>query len=377
MCTAFLYRLFQRRKYLFANEEYFRVREKKMTTKAYLVLENDMIFEGRFFGAKGDITGELVFTTGMTGYLETLTDPSYYGQIVLQTFPLIGNCGIIPSDFESAVIGPKAYIVRDPCQDPSNFRGEGTLSAFLEKRGIVGFYGIDTRALTRIIRNHGVMNGKITTCFPTQADRAEAAAYTIRHAVPAVSSRIISQTGNGSHRVAMMDFGAKRGITDALIARDCKVWSFPHDTPAEEIVRIHPHGVMLSNGPGDPADLCNAAVINTIRALQEHVPILGICLGHQLLALANGYTTEKLKFGHRGANQPVKDMATGRVYVTSQNHGYTVIADNSAFINANDGTCEGLDYGRSFSVQFHPEARGGPLDTGFLFDRFIERMAHI
>ena len=346
-----------------------------MPSAAYLVLENGAVFEGTAFGARGEVTGELVFTTGMTGYLETLTDQSYHGQIVLQTFPLIGNYGVIPADFESAGVGALAYVVKHPCGEPSNFRSEGSLDAFLQARGIVGLCGIDTRALTRVIRDNGVMNGKITTAPPTEADRAQAQAYRVTDAVAAVSSREITRAGEGPRRVALMDFGAKRGIAAALEARGCEVWSFPHNTPAEDILKIKPHGVMLSNGPGDPAEPANAGIVETIRILEAtSTPIFGICLGHQLLALAKGYQTRKLKFGHRGANQPVKETATGRVYITSQNHGYAVLGEGSAFVNVNDGTCEGMDYGRSFSVQFHPEARGGPLDTSFLFDRFIERM---
>ena len=346
-----------------------------MKNTAYLILENGTVFEGRAFGAKSEVVGEIVFTTGMTGYLETLTDQSYHGQIVLQTFPLIGNYGVIPDDFESASVGAKAYIVKHPCQNPSNFRNEGDLDGFLAERGIVGLCGIDTRALTKIIRKNGVMNGKITAAPPTEADRLEAAAYSVRGPVAAVSARTQSKTEGGSRRVALMDFGAKRGIARALSARDCEVWAFGYDTPEEEILKIKPSGIMLSNGPGDPADPANDVIIKTIHGLMKSgVPMFGICLGHQLLALANGYKTQKLKFGHRGANQPVKDLSTGCVYITSQNHGYTVIADNCSFVNVNDGTCEGLDYGVSFSVQFHPEARGGPLDTAFLFDRFIERM---
>jgi carbamoyl-phosphate synthase small subunit len=346
-----------------------------MPSTAYLVLENGTVFQGEYFGAHGEMTGEIVFTTGMTGYLETLTDPSYYGQIVLQTFPLIGNYGIIPSDFESETVGAKAYIVKYPCQTPSNFRSENNLDAFLKERNIIGLCGIETRTLTKIIRENGVMNGKITASLPTDADSAEAKAYSVCDAVAAVSSHAVTKTGNGSRRVALMDFGAKHGIAEALAARDCEVWSFPHDTSAEEILQIKPHGIMLSNGPGDPAAPENDRIVAAIRVLmQSGVPIFGICLGHQLLALAHGYSTRKLKFGHRGANQPVKESATGRVYITSQNHGYAVLADDASFVNVNDGTCEGLDYGRSFSVQFHPEACGGPLDTAFLFERFKERM---
>jgi len=346
---------------------------------AYLVLQNGTVMKGHSFGAQGEITGEVVFATGMTGYVETLTDPSYYGQIVLQTFPLIGNYGVIPPDFESANVGARAYIVKTPCQTPSNFRSENNLDNFLKERNIIGLYGIDTRALTRIIRENGVMNGKIKMSAPTDADIAEAKAYSIVNAVAAVSSRsvtkILPDKSQVKKHVALMDYGAKRGIARALAARGCEVWSFPHDTNAQEILKMKPDGIMLSNGPGDPAEPANNGIIETLRDLQKsNVIIFGICLGHQLLALANGYTTKKLKFGHRGANQPVKDISTGRVYITSQNHGYAVVADNGSFVNVNDGTCEGMDYGRSFSVQFHPEACGGPLDTSFLFDRFIERM---
>ena len=347
----------------------------QMNANAYLILENGAVFEGESFGVRGDVTGEIVFATGMTGYLETLTDQSYYGQIVLQTFPLIGNYGVIPPDFESSTVGAKAYIVKYPCRNPSNFRSEGNLDVFMKERGIIGLCGIDTRALAKIIRENGVMNGKITSCPPTGTDRDEAKAYSIHNAVASVSSRAVTETGNGARRVALMDFGAKRGIAEALTARNCRVWSFPHNTPVREIMKIRPDGIMLSNGPGDPADPANGGIIETIRALtQNGVPIFGICLGHQLLALSKGYSTQKLKFGHRGANQPVRELSTGRVFITSQNHGYAVVSDNGSFVNVNDGTCEGLDYGDSFSVQFHPEARGGPLDTAFLFDRFMERM---
>jgi len=334
-----------------------------------------MTFEGKYFGATGSITGEIVFTTGMTGYLETLTDQSYYGQIVLQTFPLIGNYGVIPADFESANIGARAYIVKYPCETPSNFRSENYLSAFLKERGVIGLCGIDTRALTRIIRDNGVMNGKISPSPPTDADFTEIKSYSVHNAVAAVSSRNVTKGNGGLRRIAMMDFGEKRGIANALTARGCEVWTFPHDTQAAKVLLSKPDGVVLSNGPGNPAEKANNGIIETIRVLlQNNVPIFGICLGHQLLALAKGYQTKKLKFGHRGANQPVKETTTGRVYITSQNHGYAVLADNGLFINVNDGTCEGMDYGDSFSVQFHPEACGGPLDTSFLFDRFLERL---
>jgi carbamoyl-phosphate synthase small subunit len=224
------------------------------------------------------------------------------------------------------------------------------------------------------------MNGKICAAPPTDTDRAEAKAYSIINPISVVSSRAVTKVpaanGKSQRRVALLDFGAKRGIAAALAARGCEVWIFPCDTPAQEILKAQPQGVMLSNGPGDPADPGNAGIVETIRALDKSgITIFGICMGHQLLACAKGYSTRKLKFGHRGANQPVKDTRTGQVFITSQNHGYEVVADDSAFINVNDGSCEGLDFGNSFSAQFHPEARGGPLDTSFLFDRFMERMA--
>jgi carbamoyl-phosphate synthase small subunit len=359
----------------------------------YLTLENGVVFQGESFGAAGEVTGEVVFTTGMTGYLETLTDPSYCGQIVLHTFPLIGNYGIIPSDFESAKVHAKGYIVKYPCETPSNFRSEGKLDAFLKEQGVVGLHGIDTRKLTKIIRESGVMNGKITTAPPTEADRAEIAAYTVSNPVAEVSYHSpphavgsdvhIAPPATSAKTIALLCFGSKQGIPDCLAEHGCEVVHFPHDATPDDILKINPHGIMLSNGPGDPADPCNRHIVETIRTLQEKgLPIFGICLGHQLLALANGYTTKKLKFGHRGANQPVKELETGRVFITSQNHGYAVETESGngagrlTYVNVNDGTCEGLDYGLSFSVQFHPEARSGPLDTAFLFDRFMERMKH-
>ena len=347
---------------------------------AYLILENGMVFKGKSFGAEVETVGEIVFTTAMTGYLETLTDPSYCGQIVLQTFPLIGNYGVIPEDFESKMVALAAYIVKYPCKLPSNFRSIESLDALLKKRGIAGLCEIDTRMLTKIIRSSGVLNGKITYAKPTEKDRADASRYAVIKPVMRVSqNRDSKDTPSGCtvNTIALFDFGAKDGIEDALLRRDCKVVRFGYDATPEEILSIKPSGIVLSNGPGNPADPANAGIIETISVLEKSgVPMLGICLGHQLLAIAKGFKTHKMKFGHRGANQPVKDMATGRVYITSQNRGYAVAADasESSFVNVNDGTNEGLDYGVSFSVQFHPEAQGGPLDTSFLFDRFMERI---
>jgi len=349
-----------------------------MLETGYLILEDGTVFAGKLFGAVSEITGEVVFTTGMTGYLETLTDPSYYGQIVLQTFPLIGNYGVIPADFENSSVGANAYIVKHLCQEPSNFRSEGNLDTFLKEQGVVGLCEIDTRALTRLIRKRGVMNGKIVNHQPSEADLVEVKSYRIQHAVLEVSpAQVLKCEQVAKYRVAVLDFGAKQGIKESLRNHDCEVWSYPAQTSAQEILADNPQGILLSNGPGDPADPANRPMIATIRELMKSgIPIFGICLGHQLLALANGYQTEKLKFGHRGANQPVKELSTGRVYITSQNHGYTVIGGESSFVNVNDGSCEGIDYGNSFSVQFHPEACGGPLDTAFLFEQFVERIEH-
>ena len=353
-----------------------------MSNTAYLVLENGMAFEGEYFGAKGEITGEIVFTTGMTGYLETLTDPSYYGQIVLQTFPLIGNYGVIPPDFESSGIHAKAYIVKHPCQNPSNFRSEGSLDAFLKEHGIIGLCGIDTRAVTKIIRENGVMNGKITNTAKPSLDDVKS--YKICKPVMNVSvaEKKLHKAENSKYTVALYDFGSKENIKRELNNHGCDVWTFPCSATPEDILSVSPNGIMLSNGPGDPED--NVEVIDCIKSLlKSGVPMFGICLGHQLLALASGFRTNKLKYGHRGANQPVKDLQSGSVYITSQNHGYAVLSNSidksiadEWFINVNDGTCEGITYKNApaFSVQFHPEACGGPRDTAFLFDKFIQSM---
>lgn len=352
--------------------------------KSYLILENGMVFEGQNFGSNKDVIGEIVFTTGMTGYLETLTDQSYHGQIVLQTFPLIGNYGVIPSDFESGSLGPLAYIIKTPCQAPSNFRSEGDIGTFLKSRGMVGLCGIDTRALTKIIREHGVMNGRITRLHPSEVSLEEIRSYKIKNAVQNVScSRpVFYKAENPKYTVALYDFGMKESIKRELLKRGCNVWVLPWDTSPEEVLKLKCSGILLSNGPGDPAD--NLKIIENIKVFMHFgIPIFGICLGHQLLALANGFKTHKLKYGHRGSNQPVKDLKTGRVYISSQNHGYAVTADSidrqiadEWFINVNDRTCEGLWYKhfQGFSVQFHPEACAGPQDTAFLFDLFISFM---
>ncbi|MCL2286497.1 MAG: carbamoyl phosphate synthase small subunit [Firmicutes bacterium] len=338
---------------------------------AYLILENGTVFEGEFFGKPGEVAGEIVFTTGMVGYLETVTDPSYFGQIILQTFPLIGNYGVISSDLQNSTVSAKAYIVKYLCQEPSNFRSEEALDTFFMSKGITGLKGIDTRALTQIIRENGTVKGKITINPPTETDREEACSHEVTGAIAAVSCKELKVYGEGKYRIALLDFGVKQSIINALTARDCAVWVFPHHTTVKDILDINPHGILLSSGPGDPEDPANKPIIETLRKLKNcGIPMFGIDMGHLLLAMANGYKTKTMKLGHRGANQPVKDLGTGRVYITAQNHGYTVLAENASFVNVNDGTCEGLDYGNSFSVQFCPGE--GPKDTEFLFDKFVE-----
>jgi carbamoyl-phosphate synthase small subunit len=350
--------------------------EHTMSKPAYLILENGATFKGEYFGAIGEVTGELVFTTGMTGYLETLTDPNYHGQIVLHTFPLIGNYGIIPEDFESPSVQPAAYIVKHPSPDPSNFRSEGTLEAFMSERGLVGVCHIDTRALTKIIREHGVMNARITATQPVGNDVAAISAHHIVKPINQTSCKERSFYAAESPRfkVALLDFGCKESIKRALVNLGCELWVLPGDSTASDILSVNPDGVVLSNGPGDPMD--NPEIVSNLQTLiRPDLPMFGFDLGHQLLALAFGFTTSKLKYGHRGANQPVRDKTTGQILITSQNHGYVVnsasIDNNIAeewFINANDKSCEGISYiGMPlFSVQFNP--------SGFLFDRFIRNM---
>lgn len=351
-----------------------------MEKKAYLILENGDVYEGCAFGAEEETVGELVFTTAMTGYLETLTDPSYFGQIVCQTFPLIGNYGVIPSDFESRKPALKAYIVREWCRQPSNFRCGGVLDSFLKENGIPGLYGIDTRCLTKTVREYGVMNARITYEKPDPSEAAGLKDFRIVNAVKSVTASAPESfpAENGKYNVVLMDFGAKLNICRELVKRGCNVTVVPGNTSAEEIKAMKPDGIMLSNGPGDPME--NTEIIEQLKLLcEERIPTFGICLGHQLLALSQGAKTRKLKYGHRGANQPATDTKTGKVYITSQNHGYAVVADSlpgnayESFVNANDGTCEGVTYTNmpAFTVQFHPEACGGPLDTSFLFDKFI------
>ncbi|MEA4894374.1 MAG: carbamoyl phosphate synthase small subunit [Oscillospiraceae bacterium] len=355
----------------------------KPMSKVYIILENGRVFEGESFGAEGDAVGELVFTTGVVGYVETLTDPSYAGQIIMHTFPEMGNYGIIHEDYESWKCHARGVVVRNWCKEPSNFRCEGTLDSFLKSQGVVGICGVDTREITQLIRETGVMNAMITKTRPEGVPDT-VKSYTVTGVVAETSAKspyIVAPKGEEKYSVALIDYGAKRNIIRELAELGCKVTVFPYNAEADEILATRPDGVMLSNGPGDPAE--NVGCIKEIRELLGKVPIFGICLGHQLMALAAGGKTEKLRYGHRGGNQPVRSLDNGRVYITSQNHGYAVISDslesnvaNLSYVNLNDNTCEGLDYPslKAFSLQFHPEAHCGPRDMRFVFKKFLNLM---
>ena len=354
--------------------------------KAFLILEDGTVFTGTSIGSKKDMISEIVFNTSMTGYLEVLTDPSYAGQAVVMTYPLIGNYGITP-DMESKKAWPKGYIVRELSRVPSNFRCEGTIQDFLEKQDIPGIAGIDTRALTKILREKGTMNGMITTNenYDLNEILPKLKEYVVGDVVSEVTcDKSYVLEGDGP-KVALMDFGAKNNIARSLNKRGCEVTVYPAHTSAQEIIDSKPDGIMLSNGPGDP-ETCVSIIKEVKKLYDSDIPIFAICLGHQLMALANGGKTYKLKYGHRGGNHPVKDLSNNRVYISSQNHGYAVDAstlDSSiateAFVNVNDGTNEGLSYvGKNiFTVQFHPEACPGPQDSGYLFDRFMDMMKEV
>ncbi|HZG75529.1 MAG TPA: glutamine-hydrolyzing carbamoyl-phosphate synthase small subunit [Paenibacillus sp.] len=347
---------------------------------AKLYLEDGTLFEGTSFGGEGGQVGEVVFNTGITGYQEVLSDPSYCGQIVTMTFPLIGNYGITRDDFEAVRPFVHGFVVRRHEEVPSNWRAQYSLGDMLKEYGIVGISDIDTRMLTRKLRSHGTMKGIIATGDVRVEELRErlGASDLLRDQVSRVSTKSVYNSPGKDQRVVLMDFGSKSGIMRDLTRRDCDVVVVPHDATAEQILRLRPDGILLSNGPGDPKDVPHA--VETIRALLGKLPIFGICLGHQLFALACGADTEKLKFGHRGGNHPVKDLESGRCYITSQNHGYTVNEASLAgtgliktHINNNDGTIEGLKHESlpAFSVQYHPEASPGPFDSSYLFDDFL------
>lgn len=351
--------------------------------KAFLILEDGTVFEGTSIGSSKEVISEIVFNTSMTGYLEVLTDPSYAGQAVVMTYPLIGNYGITP-DMESVRPWPDGYIVRELSRMPSNFRCQGTIQEFLEKYGIPGIAGIDTRALTKILREKGTMNGMITTnenyCIKEIIPKLRE--YHTGNVVKKVTCTECSTLKGKGKKVALLDLGAKQNIAKSLNQRGCEVTVYPAYTPAEEILQAKPDGIMLSNGPGDPKE-CKEIIEEIKKLAESDTPIFAICLGHQLMALAHGADTYKMKYGHRGGNHPVKDLETGRVYISSQNHGYVVDTDSldssvavPAFVNVNDGTNEGLKYtGKNiYTVQFHPEACPGPQDSAYLFDKFIRMM---
>lgn len=352
--------------------------------KAFLILEDGHVFTGTSIGSTREVISEVVFNTSMTGYLEVMTDPSYAGQAVCMTYPLIGNYGICYDDQESYRPWIDGFIVRELSRIPSNFRSEDTIWNYLKENDIPGIAGIDTRALTRRLREKGTMNGMITVDehYRLEEILPRLKAYTTGKVVEKVTCQEKQVLPGGGKKVAFLDLGAKKNIARSLNERGCQVTVYPAFTPASEILADQPDGIMLSNGPGNPKEC--VSVIKEIKALYDSdVPIFAICLGHQLMALATGADTKKMKYGHRGGNHPVKDLATGKVYISSQNHGYMVDGDTlnpdvavPAFINVNDRTNEGLSYvgKKIFTVQFHPEACPGPEDSADLFDRFIEMM---
>ena len=354
--------------------------------KAYLALEDGTVFTGRSFAGKGEAEGEIVFNTSMTGYQEILTDPSYKGQIITMTYPLIGNYGVNPEDVESKAIHAEAFIVKEYQPVPSNWRSKMTLAAYLEKHNKIGIEGIDTRALTRHLRVRGAMKGIISTRDTDPADlvkRAQESPGLVgRDLVREVTCREAFPWSKGpGFTVAVFDFGVKFNILNSLADRGCSVRIVPATTSADEIRALNPDGILLSNGPGDPEPITYA--IDTIRELLGEFPIFGICLGQQLLGIALGGRTYKLKFGHRGANHPVKNLRTGKVEITSQNHGFCVDLDSIrdhdievTHVNLNDGTLEGMRHRKlpAFSVQYHPEASPGPHDADYLFSDFMEMM---
>ncbi len=346
--------------------------------KGRLILENGMEFNGYCFGHLEDTVGEVVFNTAMTGYQETLSDPSYKGQVIVMTYPLVGNYGVNFDDMESKKIHASGFIVREVCENPSNFRKEMSLDGFLKQNKILGLYGIDTRALTKVLREQGVMKGIITTKYNLTEKETNLVFdnFSFDDAVYEVATKEVYTVGNGKLNIAVLDFGVKSNILRELAKRDCTLTVFPADTKAEEILNTNPDGIFLTNGPGDPEKL--PEIVKVVDELIEKKPVTGICLGHQLICLSQGSKIEKLKFGHHGANHPIKDLRTGKVFISSQNHNY--IATNlpsdleEIFVNVNDKTLEGIKHKSKpiMSVQFHPEASPGPLDSNYIFDEFIE-----
>lgn len=356
--------------------------------KGILILEDGRCFEGEGFGAEAEMIGEVVFNTGMTGYQEVLTDPSYCGQIVTMTYPMIGNYGINPDDSESQIPRVRGFVVREACPSPSHWRANQTIDRYLQENGIPGLSGIDTRSLTRHLRSHGTLRGVVAS--GVKKIDPDYIANLVELSKTVDNSAVVAQVTaakpyrifGGGPRVVVIDFGLKQNILRSLSALDCDLVVVPAFTPVSEILELNPDGIMLTNGPGDPKDV--KAAIETVKALIGKRPIFGICLGHQILSLAMGADTYKLKYGHRGANHPVKDLLTNRVYITSQNHGYAVSEESIQNLplevthkNLNDGTVEGISHKHLpvFSVQYHPEAAPGPQDSRYLFDRFMDLLS--
>ncbi|SER04692.1 carbamoyl-phosphate synthase small subunit [Gracilibacillus ureilyticus] len=351
--------------------------------KRLLILEDGTIFEGQAFGSSEESIGEVVFNTGMTGYQETLSDPSYCGQIVTMTYPLIGNYGINKDDFETINPAIFGFVVKEYCETPSNFRSDESLDTFLKANDIPGIAGIDTRKLTKILRKHGTMRGILTKA--NENISVEEGLSKLKNKEPLTDqvARVSTMKpyvapGRG-YRIVLVDFGMKHGILRELTKRDCHVTVVPYNYSADNILRLKPDGIMLTNGPGNPKNVPES--IEMIKKVIPSIPTFGICLGHQLLALACGANTDKLKFGHRGSNHPVYDFETKRAYLTSQNHGYAVTEDSIKSteleltqVALNDKTVEGVKHSKypAFSVQYHPEASPGPDDTNYLFDKFID-----
>ncbi|MGB8956446.1 MAG: glutamine-hydrolyzing carbamoyl-phosphate synthase small subunit [Tumebacillaceae bacterium] len=352
--------------------------------RARLILEDGTVYSGDAFGTSGETMGEIVFNTGMTGYQEVLTDPSYCGQIVMMTYPLIGNYGFHADHQESAKPQVRGFIVREHAMQPNHWKNGGSADAYLKQHGIIGIAGLDTRALTKKIRQIGHLGGVITTSdlpAETYVERMRNGEHRQCKPVFQVTTKTVQHYPGTTHRVVAINYGMKQGILNALLSRGLEVIVVPATTTAEQVMSMQPHGVFLSNGPGDPEEL--PELVQEVRALLGKVPVFGICLGHQLIALACGARTERLPFGHRGVNHPVQDLRTGLCLITSQNHGYVVDEKSLAgsglevtHINSNDRSVEGLRHTQHpcFSVQYHPEARPGPTDSDVLFDRFVEMM---
>nr|WP_294576451.1 carbamoyl phosphate synthase small subunit [uncultured Anaerostipes sp.] len=351
---------------------------------AFLILEDGHVFKGKSFGAQKEVICEVVFNTSMTGYLEVLTDPSYQGQGVVMTYPLIGNYGVCLEDVESERPWHSAFIVREISRTSSNFRREEDLEQYLIDNDIPGVCGVDTRAITKILREDGCMGGMITTNPDYNLDEIlpKLKAYRVTNAVKTVTRQEKTHVEGSGPKVALLDLGTKNNIVKSLNKRGCDVTVYPAFTSAEEILADQPDGIMLSNGPGDPKE-CTEIIKEIKKLYDSDVPIFAICLGHQLMALATGADTEKMRWGHRGGNHPVKDLSSGRVYISSQNHGYVIKGESIpedvaevSFINVNDRTIEGLNYKNKKirTVQFHPEACPGPQDTAYLFDEFLDVM---